>query len=127
MFRDEQNPQKDRRTDKRRKGDDKERLAETFLINHDFQLIERNFSCKSGEIDLIMKHKDYLVFVEVRYRETSEFGGPLSSITRSKQSKLRRTAEYYLLTNFGNTPPPCRFDAIGISGEDQIEWVENAF
>lgn len=123
MFREGQ----DKRTDKRKQGDDKERLAESYLVQQGFELIERNFSSKTGEIDLIMRDQDYLVFIEVRYRENAEFGGALASITRSKQNKLRRTAEFYLLENFGNTPPPCRFDAIGIEAGDHLEWVKNAF
>ena len=117
----------DKRTEKRKQGDDKERLAESYLCQQGFELIERNFNCKTGEIDLIMRDQDYLVFVEVRYRENAEFGGALASITRAKQNKLRRTAEFYLLEKFGNTPPPCRFDAIGIEGDDNLEWVKNAF
>ncbi|MFT4764835.1 MAG: putative endonuclease [Oleispira sp.] len=119
--------QEDKRTDKRIKGDDKERLAEDYLTAKGFALIERNFLCKSGEIDLIMKDQEYLVFIEVRYRENKEFGGALASITAGKQKKLRRAAEYYLLKNFGNTPPPCRFDVVGIEGQDEIMWVKNAF
>jgi putative endonuclease len=120
--------QEDKRTDKRIKGDDKERLAEDYLVTaNGFSLIERNFLCKSGEIDLIMQDQDYLVFIEVRYRENREFGGALASITASKQKKLRRAAEYYLLQHFGNTPPACRFDVVGIEGEDEIMWVKNAF
>jgi putative endonuclease len=119
--------QDDKRTDKRIKGDDKERLAEDYLSAKHFHLIERNFLCKSGEIDLIMKEQDYLVFIEVRYRENQEFGGALASITLGKQKKLRRAAEYYLLQHFGNTPPPCRFDVVAIEGRDEIMWVKNAF
>lgn len=117
----------DKRTDKRIKGDEKERLAEEYLAARGFRLIERNFLCKSGEIDLIMKDQDSLVFIEVRYRENQEFGGALASITAGKQKKLRRAAEYYLLQHFGNTPPPCRFDVVGIEGQDEIMWVKNAF
>jgi len=122
----------DKRTEKRIKGDDKERLAEDYLLAKGFSLIERNFLCKSGEIDLIMKdpnskNDEYLVFVEVRYRENNEFGGALASITAGKQRKLRRAAEFYLLKNFGNTPPPCRFDVVGIEQQDQLEWIKNAF
>ncbi len=119
--------QKDKRTEKRIKGDDKERLAEAYLAARHFTLIERNFLCKRGEIDLIMKDQGYLVFIEVRYRETQEFGGALASITAGKQKKLRRAAEYYLLQHFGNTPPPCRFDVVGIEGQDEIMWIKNAF
>jgi putative endonuclease len=124
--------QEDKRTDKRIKGDDKERLAEEHLSVKGFELIERNFLCKGGEIDLIMKDpstqgEDYLVFIEVRYRESNEFGGALASITAGKQKKLRRAAEYYLLQNFGNSPPPCRFDVVGIEGQNEIMWIKNAF
>lgn len=119
--------QEDKRTDKRIKGDEKERLAEDYLAAKSFTLIERNFLCKSGEVDLIMKDQDYLVFIEVRYRENQAFGGALASITASKQKKLRRAAEYYLLQHFGNTPPACRFDVVGIEGQDEIMWVKNAF
>jgi putative endonuclease len=117
----------DKRTEKRIKGDDKERLAEDYLAAKHLTVIERNFLCKRGEIDLIMKDQDYLVFIEVRYRETQEFGGALASITAGKQKKLRRAAEYYLLKHFGNTPPPCRFDVVGIEGQDEIMWIKNAF
>lgn len=117
----------DKRTDKRIKGDEKEDLAERYLSARGFELIERNFHCKGGEIDLIMKDGEYLVFIEVRYRENKDFGGALASITPSKQRKIHRAAEYYLLNNFKNSPPPCRIDAIGIEAENTIEWVRNAF
>lgn len=117
----------DKRTEKRIKGDDKERLAEENLLAKGFTLIERNFLCKAGEIDLIMQDQEYLVFIEVRYRENKDFGGALGSITAGKQKKLRRAAEFYLLKNFGNTPPPCRFDVMAIEGQDEMLWVKNAF
>ncbi len=117
----------DKRTDKRIKGDDKERLAEAYLASKGFTLIERNFLCKAGEIDIIMQDDEYLVFIEVRYRKNKDFGGALASITPTKQRKLRRAAELYLLKNFSNTPPNCRFDAVGIEGDDEIEWIKNAF
>jgi putative endonuclease len=116
----------DKRTDKRIVGDDKERLAENYLLIKGFRLIERNFLCRGGEIDLIMQDQDYLVFIEVRYRKNTQFGGALASITPHKQKKLRRAAEFYLLKNFNN-PPPCRFDAIGIESNDRLEWIKNAF
>jgi putative endonuclease len=117
----------DKRTEKRIKGDDKERLAEEYLVAKSFTLIERNFLCKGGEIDLIMKDQEYLVFIEVRYRKNNDFGGALESITAGKQRKLRRAAEFYLLQQFGNSPPPCRFDVIGIERQDELVWIKNAF
>jgi putative endonuclease len=127
--------QADKRTEKRKVGDDKERLAESFLLQQGFSLVERNFFCKMGEIDLIMQDKDYLVFIEVRYRESQDFGGALASITASKQRKLRRSAEFYLIKAFGNNPPPCRFDVVAIEGnkdsssavKEEIHWIDNAF
>lgn len=117
----------DKRTEKRIKGDEKERLAEEYLSAKGLVLIERNFNCKMGEIDLIMQDGKHLVFIEVRYRENKEFGGALASITPSKQKKFHRSAEYYLLKHFKNNPPFCRIDAVGIEGDNEIEWVKNAF
>lgn len=76
-----------------------------------------------------MTDGDYLVFVEVRYRKNLDFGGALESIDRTKQNKLRRTAEHYLLTT-KNTDCPCRFDILCLNGnlnKPDIHWVENAF
>ena len=117
----------DTRTDKRIKGDEKEKIAETFLSSKGLDLIERNFNSKVGEIDLIMKDGEYLVFIEVRYRDNKDYGGALASITPHKQRKFHKAAEFYLIKNFSNSPPPCRIDAIGIEAENEIEWIKNAF
>ncbi len=72
-----------------------------------------------------------LVFVEVRYRKETGLGSPLETITSAKQRKLNRAAQFFLQQHYGNRWPPCRFDAVGISGEldasPTIEWVANAF
>lgn len=117
----------DTRTEKRIKGDEKEKIAEIFLSSKGLVLIERNFNSKVGEIDLIMKDGEYLVFIEVRYRDNKEFGGALASITPNKQRKFHKAAELYLIKNFGGSPPPCRIDAIGMEAENEIEWIKNAF
>lgn len=78
-----------------------------------------------------MKNGETLVFIEVRYRKETQLGSPLETVTRAKQRKLFRTAQFYLQQRYGNRWPPCRFDVIGISGEldnfPKIEWVSNAF
>ncbi|HEX8873613.1 MAG TPA: YraN family protein [Nitrosospira sp.] len=90
-------------------------------------LIERNYRCRFGEIDLIMRDGMVVVFVEVRMRASQTFGGAAGSITLSKQAKLMRTARRYLAAL--NTVPPCRFDAVLLSGNGgrDIEWIRNAF
>ena len=111
-------------------GDTAEKIAERYLQKQGLKTIERNFRCRSGEIDLIMQDKDTLVFVEVRYRSNANFGGPLSSIDKKKCTRLVATVQTYLqkYPRLQNTHQ--RLDVIGISGKDKkdysIEWLKNA-
>jgi putative endonuclease len=102
-----------------------EQQACDYLQQQGLRLITRNFRCRLGEIDLIMRDKNSLVFVEVRCRKNNFFGGGLDSITTIKQTKLSRAASFYLQHN-GLTEAPCRFDAIAITANN-IEWIKNAF
>lgn len=119
----------------REQGEYTENLACQFLKNKGFKLIEKNFNCRVGEIDLIMKDADNLVFVEVRYRRNNNFGSGAESITASKQLKLVKTAELYLQQNTKLNKYPSRFDVVSITGfieTDNInkinfDWIENAF
>ena len=107
-------------------GEAAEKIAATFLQQQGLTLLEKNFRCKYGEIDLIMREGKTLVFVEVRLRSNNNFGGAAMSITPAKQQKLSRTAELYLQTH-GNCA--CRFDAILMQSTNinTIEWIRNAF
>ena len=109
------------------KGRDAERYAEAYLQNQGLVLVERNYRCRFGEIDLIMREEDVVVFIEVRMRASQVFGGAASSITISKQGKLVRTARYYLASL--KSAPPCRFDVVLSSGNrgEGLEWIRNAF
>ena len=109
------------------KGSDAERYAEEFLSRHKLVLVQRNYRCRFGEIDLIMRDGITVVFVEVRMRASGSFGGAAASITLSKQRRLLRTARHYLLSL--QVEPSCRFDAVLLSGssEGKIEWIKNAF
>lgn len=109
------------------KGSDAERLAALFLQRQRLILVERNYRCRFGEIDLIMRDGATLVFVEVKMRANDSFGGAAASITAAKQSKLIRTARHYL--SGLNTPPPCRFDAVLLTGtgSQNVEWIQDAF
>ncbi len=108
-------------------GAQAEQLAADFLRNNGLALLQRNYRCRFGEIDLIMQDGATLVFVEVRLRSRTEFGGAAASIGAAKQGKLLTTARHYLST-LRNTPP-CRFDAVLLHASDgsRIEWVKNAF
>ncbi|SFB70812.1 YraN family protein [Massilia yuzhufengensis] len=103
-------------------GRDWEQTALLHLKRHGLVLIEENFRCKGGEIDLVMRDGDTLVFVEVRQRADRAHGGALASITPAKIRRLVRAAEFYLL-RFPVTPP-CRFDVVAIDG-GQLEWLQN--
>ena len=111
---------------KRQTGNEFERIAEQFLLEKGLRFVQRNFSCKLGELDLIMQDAEILVFVEVRYRKSSEFGGGAASVSATKQKRLIRTAQLYLQKKYGNRLPVCRFDVIAISG-DNMNWIKNAF
>ncbi len=110
-------------------GDLAEDLALAYLERQGFVLEQRNFNCRYGEIDLLMWDQNYLVFVEVRYRASMNYGGALESIDHFKQSKLRRAAEFYLV-NTKRNDCACRFDILCITGNlnnPHYEWISNAF
>ena len=111
-------------------GLEAEKLAATFLFNQGLRSITQNYHCRYGEIDLIMQDAKTLVFVEVRLRKDSLFGGAGSSITPQKMQKLILAAQHYLQThNQSQSEQACRFDAILMHSVDakSIEWVRNAF
>ncbi|MBY0573322.1 MAG: YraN family protein [Undibacterium sp.] len=110
------------RTDRQRIGDEGEEQALLHLSEHGLRLVERNFLCKGGEIDLIMRDQNYLVFVEVRKRQNGDYGGALASITWAKQKRLVFAAQVYLKQC--KPIPPCRFDVVCIQDE-QVQWLKN--
>ncbi len=111
----------------------KGKFIETRVIHYiekkGFTVIEKNYTCKMGEIDIIAKSpKDEIVFIEVRYRKNEDFGSALESVTYAKQQKIIRTALQYLQKHNLFEKVPCRFDIIGVR-KDLLEfhWLENAF
>ena len=104
-----------------------ERAAATFLQCHGLKLLETNYRCRFGEIDLILMDGDTLVFAEVRLRKSDDFGGAAASITAQKQGKLLKAARHYLASR--KKTPRCRFDAVLLSGmnEHDMQWIKNAF
>ena len=119
----------------REQGEYTESLACRFLEEKGFTLLERNFHCRFGEIDLIMQDNGSIVFVEVRYRRSNNFGSGAETITASKQSKLIKTASAYLQQHAKLNQYPARFDVVSITGSVatsnikniDFDWIKNAF
>ncbi|MFZ6719324.1 YraN family protein [Undibacterium sp. Ji49W] len=114
--------QDDRRTSRRRSGDEAENQALLYLQKAGLKLVMQNFSCKGGEIDLIMQDGATLVFVEVRKRSSMQFGGAVASVTPAKQRRMVHAAQVYLLSK--KSQAACRFDLIAIDG-DSLNWLKN--
>lgn len=116
---------------RRHRGNGYEQLAADYLRAQGLQLIRSNYQCRLGEIDLIMRHREMLVFVEVRYRLNSNFMSPVVSINTRKQLRLIRTAEVYLKQHHLTNTVPCRIDVVGITPVATSEgycfdWITNA-
>lgn len=111
------------RTELQEIGQAGEDRALVYLQQQGLRLVERNFLCKVGELDLIMREGDRLVFVEVRERNNPLYGGAAASISPAKQRRIVRAARFYLL-RFAKMPP-CRIDVVAIDGE-RINWLRNA-
>ena len=106
-----------------------EDIACDYLKKQELTLIEKNYLCKQGEIDLIMQDQHCLVFVEVRYRKTVDFGTPLETINKHKLKRIQTAINHYIMkNNLGYIP--CRVDVIGLHGklmQPNINWVKNIF
>jgi putative endonuclease len=108
-----------------------EKYACAFLQKQGLTLVAKNHRNRYGEIDLIMKDKQYLVFVEVRLRNHRDRLSGLESVDFSKQQKLTRTAECYLQQKKATYTQPCRFDVLDLQQQSSdrfiTHWVKNAF
>ncbi len=105
------------------RGREAENAAAAHLEKHGLRLVERNFRVRGGEIDLICRDGATLVFVEVRQRSRSDFGGAAASITPAKQRRIILAARHYLA---GKADCDCRFDCVLLDG-DRLEWLRHAF
>ncbi|WP_338522692.1 YraN family protein [Pseudomonas batumici] len=112
-------------------GKDAERLALRHLEQQGLRLLAQNWSCKRGELDLVMLDGDTVVFVEVRYRKNTQWGGALGSIDARKRKKVIFAAQYFLQRESRWAYCPCRFDVVAIDGPveaaPQLNWLRNAF
>lgn len=113
-------------------GDYYEAQAVELLRAAGLALLERNYRCKAGEIDIVCRDNSTIVFVEVRYRRNRHFASAAASVTISKQRKLIRTAQFFLQRRGWSNSHACRFDVVAISrataaSKDEIQWLKNAF
>jgi putative endonuclease len=107
-----------------------EKIASQFLKKRGYRIIEANYRCPEGEVDLVAEHKDCLVFVEVRTKRSLAFGTPEESITAAKKERLKNIAAYYQQTHDG-LPQQCRIDVVAIELDrrgrpSRVELIENA-
>lgn len=106
-------------------GRQAEERAAAFLRGRGLSIVERNWRCRFGEIDLVALDGETLVFVEVRARASRTHGGAAESITAAKRRRLAAAAKQYLARR--RSDRPCRFDALLIESEGGIAWLRNAF
>ena len=108
-----------------------EELASKYLATKGLILQQHNFQNRQGEIDLIMKEQHTWVFVEVKYRRNSDYGGAISTISTKKQQKIKQCAAFYLQqSGLNEYNTPCRFDVIALQGDisnPEVTWLKNAF
>ncbi len=119
-------------SDARRTGVSAEQAALQWLLRQGMKLITRNYRCKAGEIDLVMRDGQHVVFVEVRYRKQHHYGGALESVDWRKQKKVIAAANHFLLDQRQYAQMPCRFDVVANQHSDeggfqQWLWVKDAF
>ncbi len=110
---------------KREIGTNYERLAGDLLRKNGYEIVAYNFRCAAGEIDIIAKDGEYLVFCEVKYRKTTRAGYPLEAVSAAKQRRISKCAQYYIYKH-QLYDVPCRFDVIGILGT-KVQILKNAF
>ena len=109
----------------RKTGARYEQYAGAYLEEHGYKVLQYNYRCKKGEIDIVAKDGEYLVFCEVKYRAGVSGGSPAEAVDLRKQKKISGSAMYYLMENH-LTDVPCRFDVVAIQGRE-ITLIKNAF
>lgn len=113
------------------KGGDAEAIAQQYLRTQGLETLEKNYRTRAGEIDLIMKHNDVIVFIEVRLRTNKHYSSAAESVNLAKQTRLIKTAQAYLQMHNLLEKYPCRFDVIALDNDlhtaSSIDWIQNAF
>lgn len=108
------------------KGAQKEEQVCACLSSEGVKILERNFRCRQGEIDIIGYDGAYLVFFEVKYRAAAGKGCAAEAVGRAKQKKICKVADYYRMLHNCPEDTPIRFDVVALDGE-KLSWIKNAF
>ncbi len=111
---------------RRKTGTEWEKAASEYLQAQGMRIVERNFRCRQGEIDLVGYHQGYLVFVEVKYRRTDVKGSALEAVDGRKQRRICRAADYYRLRHGIGSDAAVRYDVVAVQ-DGRILWLRNAF
>ena len=115
---------------KRTIGDTKELLACNYLSENGAFILNRNFRCRFGEVDIIAKDGKYLCFIEVKFRTDERFGAPQEAVDLKKQKHICKVSKFYLYSKYKSLDIPIRYDVVAISQKDNIftfKWIKNAF
>lgn len=104
-----------------------EARARNFLEQQGLTWVCSNYLCPAGEIDLIMRDGEYLVFVEVRFRADLDYGESAETVVDRKQHRIIKAAWHYLLDTQAVDKQDSRFDVIGMAADEKICWIQNAF
>lgn len=102
-----------------------EEVARRYLEGQGYRVLETNYTCRRGEIDLIAQEGEVLVFVEVKQRKNTAYGAPADAIRATKIAKLRHTALHYLIETYERDDLPLRFDAVLLTGDDKKYSLEH--
>ena len=115
---------------KRDIGQDTESLACSFLVSQGARILEKNYRCRQGEIDIIALDGRYICFIEVKYRQNDRYGEPQEAVTVRKIQHICKVSKFYLYSKYKSYDLPVRYDVIAISPEEKIltfKWIKNAF
>jgi len=115
------------RTPKQRAGDLAEDAAARHLISKGCVVLARNARYRDGELDLVVREREVIAFVEVRMRASNSRGGAAASVDAFKRRRIVRAAQRWLAEHHGERWPACRFDVVAIDGDGTIEWLRDAF
>lgn len=113
-------------SNKRKLGAHVEQLVSEYLDVHGFTIMEMNYCCKQGEVDIIAKDEQYYVFIEVKYRSSTKYGTPQEAVGISKQKRICKAAQYYMYSHGLGDAVPVRFDVAAVL-ENKITYYKNAF
>ncbi|MCM1495415.1 MAG: YraN family protein [Bacteroides sp.] len=111
---------------KRQIGSEYETRTLHYMKGQGMEILERNYHCRQGEVDIIARENGYLLFVEVKYRKDLQNGYPAESVTPVKQNRIRQVARYYLYEHHMPEETPVRFDVAAILG-NEMQYIRDAF